>query len=187
MGGCKRAGKRGHNLCRVAECRARKFDLDLHSGKRLSSTLARNVNTAQCVLMAMSGLHVHQDCRDEESGSICTCPNDEMPTDNFRSNKNISFGPKFKCVLLSRHPLINAVAAILLFLAALFILDRPNLDGLDLAHQYFRNGARRARVAIAATVPRLDAAGSRMDTPKRASSLPDPSEYADGRIPKAKP
>ena len=46
VSGCKRAGKRGHNLCRVAECRARKFDLDLHSGKRLSSTLARNVNTA---------------------------------------------------------------------------------------------------------------------------------------------
>ena len=67
------------------------------------------------------------------------------------------------------YPLISAVALILLLAAARFILDQPNLDGLDLAHRYLRDGARRARVAIAASVPRLDSAGSQTEPPEKAS------------------
>ena len=71
--------------------------------------------------------------------------------------------------------MISAVAATLLLLAALSILDildQPNLDGLDLAHQYqymymyLRDSARRAQVAGAASVPRLDAAGSKVGAEK---------------------
>ena len=101
---------------------------------------------------------------------MCKCANDEMLTDKLTYARLSGLNAHAHGC---RHPLISAVAATLPLLAALSILDildQPNLDGLDLAHQYqymyLRDSARRAQVASAASVPRLDAAGSKVGAEK---------------------
>ena len=91
---------------------------------------------------------------DEESASRCTT--DEMPDDNKKRFSR----PSRICL---RRLWINAIGFAILLLAALFILDQPNLDGLELAKEYLRDSARRVRVAIVSSVPQIHIGDSKTE------------------------
>ena len=122
-----------------------------------------------------------QDFYDEESASRSTT--DEMPDDNKkRSSRPSRIG--------LRRLWINAIGFAILLLAALFILDQPNLDGLELAKEYVRDSARRVRVAIVSSVPQIHVGDSKTENTgavpmftELPSFLPDPSDFADGSVP----